>query len=99
MGILTRRAFVIALAGLIGAGAVGLFSPNATVFVLGILALGAGLILGILHYLLRPVPGEPLVDLPSFPTAPLPTPSQKAVVRQRREQPSADIIAFPRAPK
>ena len=96
MGVLARRFFVIALSGLIGAGAVGLLAPNATVLVLGILALGVGMILGILFYLLQPVPGVPLVGLPEFPS---PAPDRQAADSWRREQPSAEIIAFPRAPE
>jgi len=102
MGVLGRRIFVIALGGLIGASAVGLLAPNATVFVLGILALGGGLILGILFYLLRPIPGVPLVDLPEFPelgAAAAPAPVRETTDRFLRIQRSADIIAFPRAPE
>lgn len=98
MGVLARRFFVIALSGLIGAGAVGLLAPNATVLVLGILALGVGMIMGILFYLLRPVPvpGVSLVGLPKFPS---PAPVRQAVDTLRRGQRSADIIVFPRAPE
>lgn len=102
MGVLGRRIFVISLGGLIGASAVGLLAPNATVFVLGILALGVGLILGILFYLLRPIQDVPLVDLQEFSEAtltPAPAPVRETANRFLRTQRSADIIPFPHAPE
>lgn len=58
MRIFFRRLIVIFMAGLTGAIAVGLLAPNATTLIFGILALGLGIALSILFYLLKPLPGE-----------------------------------------
>lgn len=56
MSILVHRLLVVFLSGLAGAIAVGLLAPNAAALLLGLVALGLGMILAILFYLLRPVP-------------------------------------------
>lgn len=97
MGILARRLLVIALSGLAGSVAVGLLATNVATLILGILALGMGLIVAILFYLLRPVPSMPMSNLADL-LAPAITPEQPAVEHPHRERPSAEIIVFPRAP-
>jgi hypothetical protein len=82
MTVLTRRLLNVALAGLAGAAAVGLLAPNATALVLGILALGVGMIAAILFYLLRPVPGVLAIQLPDWP---LSTPSSAVAPPSARE--------------
>ena len=93
MTVLTRRLLNIALAALAGASAVGLLAPNATVLVLGILALGVGMIAAILFYLLRPVPGVLAIQLPDWPPSSslpaTPPPTREPVIGTQRE---AEII-------
>jgi len=85
MIIFFRRLIVIAMAGLTGAIAVGLLAPNATTLILGILALGLGMVLAILFYLLKPLPGVQSLQLPDWPVLTLSPTQPRRIARTRAE--------------
>lgn len=72
MAPVSRRFLVIVLGALSGAAAVGLLARDATTLIVGILALGLGIILAILFYFLKPLQGISLTQLSDWPT-PAPT--------------------------
>jgi len=85
MIIFFRRLIVIAMAGLTGTIAVGLLAPNATTLILSILALGLGMVLAILFYLLKPLPGVQTIQLPDWPVPTLSSTQPRRIARTSAE--------------
>ena len=62
----TKRLIVFSGASLTAAILIGLYAPSPTMFGAGIIVLGFSMILGILNYLMRPLPREmkPMIETP-----------------------------------
>lgn len=62
----TKRLIVFSGASLTAAILLGLYAPSPTIFGAGIIVLGFSMILGILNYLMRPIPQDmkPMFETP-----------------------------------
>lgn len=99
--VFVQRVLAILVSGLVGAIAVGLLAPNATTLVLGILALGAGLIMALRYCLLKSIPGiqpetvssQPWPEVPARPYSAPERPRASVInitqLRARRRPPTA----------
>lgn len=89
--ILMRRLWILALSGVAAAVALGLMAKSPVALFVGLLVLGTGLIAGLLFFVLRPVPAEPL-------PAEFPDPEAVAQRTEENASPIASANARPKAP-
>lgn len=55
-----KRLIILASSALAASVLLGLYAPSPTTLVVGIIVIGLGMVLGLLYYLLRPLPKEML---------------------------------------
>ncbi len=92
MNILLRRLLITALTGLTSAIVVGTLAGSPGELFVGILALGLGMVVGILYYVLAPIPPEEIrVDIQNETPLTTATPGQHSTAHTS-SRPAAPVI-------